>query len=109
MNEKIIARGRPASPGVTAGVVKVVTRLDELSKVEFGDILVMKHSNPAWTVGMMKASALVSETGGVISHLAIIAREMSVPCIVAVEDATTLLRDGQRVKVDAGEGIIYEH
>ncbi|MBM3308919.1 MAG: hypothetical protein FJY77_01570, partial [Candidatus Altiarchaeales archaeon] len=66
MKDKVIAKGRPASPGTTAGTVKVVLKVEELSKVELGDILVVKYSNPAWTVGMVKAAALVSETGGVI-------------------------------------------
>jgi pyruvate,water dikinase len=109
MDDAIIAKGRPASPGTTAGIVKVVNKVEDLSKVEYGDILVVKYSNPAWTVGMVRAGALISETGGVISHAAIVAREMGLPCIVAVENATTIFKDGQRVKVDGTEGLIYEH
>lgn len=109
MEDRILAKGRPASPGVTAGIVKVVRKLDELGKVELGDILVVEYSNPAWTVGMLKAGALVGEKGGVISHVAIIAREMGIPCIVAVENATKIFKDGQRIKIDGTNGVIYEH
>ena len=105
---EIIARGTPASPGVAAGVVRVVTRTDELPKVQLGDILVVKSSNPAWTVGIVKAAALVCETGGIISHVAIIAREMGIPCVVAVENATCIFKDGEKIKVDGNEGAVYE-
>lgn len=108
MESKIIARGRPASPGKMTGVVRVVTKLDELSKVVPGCILVVKNSNPAWSIGMMKASGLISEVGGIISHAAIVAREMGIPCIVAVENATTILKDDQIVEINGTEGIIYE-
>ena len=108
MNEKIIARGTPASPGVAAGLVRVVSRTEELPNVQRGDILVVKSSNPAWTVGIVKAAALVCETGGIISHVAIIAREIGIPCVVAVENATCIFKDGQEIKVDGNEGVIYE-
>lgn len=108
MNEKIVARGTPASPGVAVGLIRVVSRTEELPKVRMGDILVVKSSNPAWTVGIVKAAALVCETGGIISHVAIIAREMGIPCVVAVDNATGIFKDGQRIKVNGNEGVIYE-
>ncbi len=105
----MISKGRAASSGVATGTVKVITRLGELSKLKQGDILVVKQSNPAWTVGMMKAAAMVSETGGIISHVAIVAREMGIPCVVGVENATALLKDGDVIRVDGSKGVIYEH
>jgi len=109
MENKIIAKGRAASPGITAGLARIVTSIEELSKVVPGDILVVKKSNPVWTIGMMTASALISETGGVISHIAIIAREMGIPCITAVENITSILKNGQRIRIDGDKGVIYEH
>ncbi len=108
MSEKIVAKGKPASPGVAAGIVRVVIRTEELPKVQRGDILVIKASNPAWTIGMVKAAALICEVGGIISHVAIVAREMGIPCVVSVENATSIFRDNERVKVDGDEGVIYE-
>ena len=105
---RVLARGVPASSGVAEGKIAVVNEIDELPKVQDGDILVVRENNPAWTLGMMKASAFVSEFEGIISHTAIIAREMGLPCIVAVKNATQLLSDGMRVRVDGDKGIIYE-
>lgn len=105
---KILARGVGASPGVIEGKVVVVREISDLSKVQNGDIIVVLESNPAWIVGMMKASALISEFGGIICHAAIIAREMGIPCVVDVENATQIVQDGMYVTVDGKEGIIYE-
>lgn len=105
---KIVARGMGTSPGVATGPVTVGKNISDLSRVQNGDVIVVRESNPAWTVGMMKASALISELGGIICHAAIVAREMGVPCVVNVENATQILRDGMRVKVDGEKGIIYE-
>lgn len=106
--ERIIAQGRPASSGIVNGIIKVVTKIGELSKVKNGDIVVVKTSNPAWTIGMVNASGLISEMGGIISHAAIVAREMGIPCIVSVENATAIFKDGQKVKIDGNKGVIYE-
>lgn len=104
----LLAKGIAANSGISEGIVKVVTKTEELPKVELGNILVVKTSNPAWTVGMLKSSALISETGGIISHVAIVAREMGIPCVVAVENATRLFKDGQKVRVNGNTGEIHE-
>lgn len=109
MKGKIIAKGRPASPGIAKGIVKVVTEIRQLDKLEEGDILCVLSSNPAWTVGMLKSKALISEIGGVVCHAAVVARELGVPCVVAVPNITKILKDGQIIKVDGGKGIIYEY
>lgn len=107
-HKHIVTKGLGASQGIARGIVKVVTSIEELSKVEVGNILVVKSSNPAWTIGMLKAGALLSEKGGIISHVAIVAREIGIPCVVGVENATKIFKDGQRVKVDGERGIVYE-
>lgn len=103
-----LARGVAASPGEAEGKVVVVQSVLELSKVQEGDILVVRESNPAWTVAMMNATGLISQFGGIICHAAIIAREMGIPCIVDVENATDLFRDGMQIKIDGTKGIVYE-
>lgn len=105
---KFLAGGVGASSGITEGKVVMVRKISELSKVQNGDIIVVRESNPAWTVGMMKAAAIISEFGGIICHAAIIAREMGIPCVVDVENATQLFHDGMRIKIDGSKGAIYE-
>ena len=107
MKEKIIANGRPASSGIAKGTVKVVIKIEELDKVQEGDILCVLSSNPTWTVGMLKSKALISEIGGVVCHAAVVARELGIPCVVAVPNITKILKDGQTIKVDGGKGVIY--
>lgn len=105
---RVLAIGVGVSSGTAEGRIAVVHSVSELSKVQEGDIIVVRESNPAWTVGMMKASALISEYGGVICHAAIIAREMGIPCVVNVANATELFRDGMRIIVNGSNGTIYE-
>ena len=105
---KLIARGLGASTGVATGRVRVLFSPDELNQLETGEVLVVQHSSPAWSIGMMRACAIISEFGGIISHAAIVAREMGIPCVVAVERATVLLTNGMLVQVDGETGTIHE-
>jgi pyruvate,water dikinase len=105
---KLIAQGLGASTGIVTGQVRVLSSPSELDQLVDGEVLVVQHSNPAWTVGMLRAGAIISEFGGIISHAAIVAREMGVPCVVAVEHATSLLANGMLVRVDGETGTIHE-
>lgn len=105
---KLIAQGLGASTGVVTGRVRVLSSPDELDQLETGEVLVVQHSSPAWSVGMIRACAIISEFGGIISHAAIVAREMGIPCVVAVERATLLLANGMLVRVDGETGTIHE-
>lgn len=105
---KLLAQGLGASTGVVTGRLRVLSSPDELDQLENGEILVVQRSSPAWTVGMLRAGAIISEYGGIICHAAIVAREMGVPCIVAVEHATSLLANGMLVCVDGEAGTIHE-
>jgi phosphoenolpyruvate synthase/pyruvate phosphate dikinase len=105
---KIIAKGLGASTGIITNRIRVIFSPDELDQLKDGEILVVKSSSPAWTVGMLRASAIISEFGGIISHAAIVAREIGIPCIVSVEHATSLLLNGMLVHVDGETGLIYE-
>lgn len=104
----LIAQGLGASTGTVTGRVRVLSSPDELDQLVDGEVLVVQHSSPAWTVGMLRASAIISEFGGIISHAAIVAREMGVPCVVSVEHATSLLVNGMLVRVDGETGTIHE-
>jgi pyruvate,water dikinase len=104
-NQKLV--GTPASGGKTEGIVKVLTSVDDFKKMEKGDIIVVYASSPAWTVPLLKAKALISEVGGILCHTAIVAREIGVPSVVGVDNATKILKDGDVVKIDGELGEIY--
>ena len=102
-----ILKGLPASKGVASGVVKIVHNPDELEKVQKGDILVTKMTDPDYVPAMKRAAAIVTDEGGMTSHAAIVSREMEIPCIVGTEKATQILKDGDVITVDAFKGIVY--
>jgi pyruvate,water dikinase len=96
--------GIAASPGRYTGPVRVVTDESEFGKLRPGDVLVCPVTSPVWSVLFPSVGALVTDTGGLLSHPAIIAREYRVPAVVATGNATALLRDDQVVTVDGGTG-----
>ena len=99
-------QGTPVSAGSYAGPVRVVMDESEFSKIEAGDVLVCPITSPVWSVVFPSIGALVTDTGGILSHPAIIAREYRIPAVVATGNATELLRDGQVVTVDGTTGTI---
>lgn len=104
--EKLL-EGLGAGPGVGIGRVRIILDINELNKVETGDILVTKMTNPDFVVSMKKAKAIVTDEGGITSHAAIISRELGIPCVVGTEKATKILHDGDLITVDGTSGIVY--
>ena len=102
-------KGIPASGGVGMGAGKIVQGVEDLEKMQPGDVMVVRHSNPVFATGLFKASAVVSENGGTLFHLAILAREVGVPLVSSVENATSLIKEGNVVRVFANgeEGEVY--
>jgi len=98
--------GQVASPGLARGTVKIIFGISDLGKVEHRDILVANATNPDYLPAMYKASAFVTDHGGITSHAAIVAREMHKPCIIGTRLATKTLKDGDTVEVDAQHGIV---
>ena len=96
--------GGAASPGVASGPVRVISGPAEFARLRPGDVLVCQATDPAWTPLFASASAVVAETGGLLSHAAIVAREYGIPAVLGVLEATTRLHDGQVVTVDGGAG-----
>ena len=76
--------------------------------LEAGEILVAPMTNPDWVPVIRRAGALVTDSGGMTCHAAIVSRELGVPCVVGTRRATTVLHDGMTVTVDAGRGDVYE-
>lgn len=99
--------GLGASPGIGSGKVRIIEDISELFKVEKGDVLVTKMTNPDMVVSMNKASAIITNEGGITSHAAIISREMGIPAVVGTKNATEVLKDNQEVTVDGGNGKVY--
>ena len=98
--------GVPASGGTYTGTARVLLDEGDFDKLQPGDVLVCPITAPAWSVLFPNVSALVADSGGVLSHSAIIAREFQIPAVVATGNATSLLRDGQRVTVDGTAGVV---
>lgn len=96
--------GTPASAGTHTGPVRIVKDESEFSKIRAGDVLVCPITSPVWSVLFPGIGALVTDTGGILSHPAIIAREYGIPAVVATGNATELLQDGQIVSVDGTAG-----
>jgi len=106
---KMVVKGLPASPGIYAGKAKVVFSPEEAAKkIQKGDILVTKMTNPDWVPYMRVAGAIVTDEGGMTCHAAIVSRELGIPCIVGAKSATKNIADGQTYTVDAKAGVVYE-
>ena len=93
-----VITGIAASPGLVQGRAKVVRTLAEASKIEAGDILVCEMTMPPWTPLFSTASAVVADTGGVLSHCAIVSREYRMPCVVGTVVGTSVIRDGMQLQ-----------
>jgi len=104
---RVLIKGVPASPGIASGKVKVVLSIEDATKkIERGDILVTKMTDPDWVPYMKISSAIVTDEGGLTAHAAIVARELGIPAVVGTNDATKILKDGMVVTVDGSRGIV---
>ncbi|WP_332237039.1 phosphoenolpyruvate synthase [Sporolactobacillus sp. KGMB 08714] len=97
--------GIPASSGTVEGRARVVLRMEDAA-LEEGDILVTTFTDPSWTPVFVSIKGLVTEVGGMMTHGSVIAREYGLPAVVGVENATKLIKDGQRIRVNGSEGYI---
>lgn len=103
-----LVRGLAASPGIGRGKVKMIKDVSEINLVEDGDILVTAMTNPDMVPAMRKAAAVVTDEGGRTCHAAIVSRELGIPCVVGSNTATSTLKEGQFITVDATRGVVYE-
>ena len=99
--------GLPASAGVVEGTARFVDDPEDFDKVRKGDILVCRMTNPAWTLVFTKISGLVTDSGGVLSHPAVVSREFGIPAVTSTLDGTSKIKSGQRVRVDGTHGVVY--
>jgi phosphoenolpyruvate synthase/pyruvate phosphate dikinase len=99
-------KGIVANKGHAKGIARIVLLVSDLKKVQKGDVLVSITTHPDFISAMQKASAFVTDEGGLMCHAAIVSREMKKPCIVGSKSATRLIKDGDLVEVDANKGIV---
>ncbi|WP_165855357.1 phosphoenolpyruvate synthase [Marinobacter sp. JSM 1782161] len=107
----ILAEGRSIGHRIGKGPVRVVTSIQEMDRVQPGDVLVTDMTDPDWEPVMKRSSAIVTDRGGRTCHAAIIARELGIPAVVGCGDATDVLKEGQEVTVSCAEGdtgMVYE-
>lgn len=101
----VVLSGTAGSPGFATGPARVVHGLGEFATVRPGDVLVCRTTDPAWTPLFEMVAAVVTEVGGMLSHAAIVARELGIPAVLAVPRATAL-PDGAIVAVDGTRGLV---
>lgn len=99
-------KGQTAHKGLVKGIVRKLFRRSEVNLVMKGEVLVAPMTIPDFLPAMKKASAFVTDEGGITCHAAIVAREMKKPCIIGTKIATKILKDGDLVEVDANNGIV---
>ena len=102
--EAKVVRGLAASPGTYEGRARVVLGSDEFGKVERGDVLIARTTCPSYNVLLPLLGGIVTDRGGLLSHAAIVAREYGMPAVVGTSEATKLIVDGARVRVDGATG-----
>src|ERR671936_1800485 len=101
-----LLRGTPGSPGVAEGPVRVVREAAAFGRLRPGEVLVAPYTNPAWTPLFEQAVAVVVDSGGAMSHAAIVAREYGIPAVMGTGDGTRRLVDGARVRIDGTRGLV---
>ena len=101
-----LLQGTACSSGEVSGRARVLSSLGEASRISKGDILVTSFTDPGWTPLFSRIAGVVTETGGVLSHAAVISREYGVPAVLGVRGATEAIGDGDHIRVDGGRGVV---
>jgi pyruvate, water dikinase len=104
----VLLRGLGAAPGEGSGPVRILGSLADAGKFIDGATLVTRMTAPDWVPLMRRAAAIVTDSGGMTCHAAIVSRELGIPCIVGTQQATKKLRDGEVVTADATRGLVLE-
>ena len=104
----VLLRGLGAAPGSASGSVRLLGDPHDTAGFHDGDVLVAHMTTPDWVPLMRKAAAIVTDSGGMTCHAAIVSRELGIPCVAGTGDATKRLRNGEIVTVDATHGTVLE-
>jgi phosphohistidine swiveling domain-containing protein len=105
-HETNVIQGTSSYPGLVKGSVKIVFEEKDLNKIKKGDILVTPMTSPSYVTVIGKVAAIITDEGGILSHAAIVSREMKKPCVIGTKIATRVLKDGDLVEVDANKGTV---
>jgi len=106
MSDVTEIKGQCAYMGKARGVVKLIFTPSDMHKMNEGNILISQATSPDLITAMKKAAAIVTNTGGLICHAAITARELKIPCVVGTINATLIFKDGDYIEVDAVRGVV---
>ncbi len=104
----MLLRGLGGAPGSASGAARVLTSLADAASLSDGDVLVTHMTSPDWLPLLRRAAGVVTDSGGMTCHAAIVSRELGIPCVVGTGEATQRLRDGEIVTVDATRGLVLE-
>ncbi len=104
----VLLHGLGGAPGSGSGAVRILSTLADAGKLASGDVLVTHMTSPDWVPLMRRSAAIVTDSGGMTCHAAIVSRELGIPCVVGTGEATRRLRDGELVTVDATHGLVVE-
>jgi pyruvate,water dikinase len=98
--------GFAASPGVAEGIARVLTNADQVADVQDGEILVAPLTAPSWAPIFRRIAGTVTDSGGMMSHAAIVCREYGLPAVTGTAFATKAIKTGMRVRVDGNNGVV---
>ena len=101
--------GIPASQGIITGQVRILDTIADIPKVKAGEILVVSRTDPGWTPVFSKIGGLITESGGVLSHGAVVSREFGIPAVTNIRNACREFKTGQRVTIDGNKGVVVRH
>jgi pyruvate, water dikinase len=101
-----LVRGFGASPGIAGGIARIVRGAEEMERIQAGEVLVTTMTTPDMVPAMSRASAIVTDEGGMTCHAAIVSRELGVPCVVGTREATKKITEGSEITVDGKSGIV---
>ena len=93
--------------GIVTGIARVVENIEEIHKLQVGDILVTKFTDTGWTSKFAILKGIVTECGGILCHGAIVAREYGIPCIVSCYDITKKIKDGSQITINGATGQVF--
>ncbi len=101
--------GLPASQGIVTAHVRVLNTIDEISQVKTGEVLVVSRTDPGWTPIFSRIGGLITESGGILSHGAVVSREYGIPAVTNIRQACKTLQTGQKVTIDGNNGTVRIH
>ena len=99
-------KGIPCSPGLITGIARVIEDINDAQRLQSGDILITRFTDPGWTPKFGLLAGVATETGGLLSHAAVIAREYGIPAVLAIPGLTQRILDGQTVTIDGNQGLL---